>query len=342
LFLSLHENVLKTVLNVVVGSIDAVRYCECVVRRKRLELLRLAALEPKSSASTNSATLAKAGFYLIRTYTAGAMPVDHYENFPVASLLLPPALREPVTAIYVFARNADDFSDEGDLLPAERLAALGRYSAELDAIERDESSSDPVFIRLRLAIKQYRLPLSPFRDLLDAFVQDVGKDRYASHAELIDYCRRSANPVGQLMLHLFSQATPANMELSDSICTALQLINHWQDVAIDWQKGEQGRLYLPQDELLRFGVSEQQIDAGVCNEHWHALMAFQVDRTRALMLEGAPLGRLLPGRIGLEIRAIVAGGLRILDKIEAVDYDVFRQRPVLSALDWPRILLKAL
>jgi len=270
------------------------------------------------------------------------MPVDHYENFPVASLLLPPALREPVAAIYAFARNADDFSDEGDLLPAERLTALSRYSAELDAIERDEPSSDPVFIRLRQTIRQYRLPLPPFRNLLDAFVQDVSKARYASHEELIDYCRRSANPVGQLMLHLFSQATPANLKLSDSICTALQLINHWQDVAIDWKKGDQGRLYLPQDELARFGVTEQQIDVGICDEHWRALMAFQVDRARALMLEGAPLGRLLPGRVGLEIRAIVASGLRILDKIETVDYDVFRQRPILSALEWPRILIKAL
>ena len=313
-----------------------------MVRRKRLELLRLTALEPKSSASTNSATLAKAGFYLIRTYTAGAMPVDHYENFPVASLLLPASLREPVAAIYAFARNADDYSDEGELLPAERLTALGRYSAEIDAIEHNEPSSDPVFIRLRHAIKQYRLPLSPFRDLLDAFVQDVSKARYANHEELVDYCRRSANPVGQLMLHLFSRATPANLKLSDAICTALQLINHWQDVAIDWKKGHQGRLYLPQNELARYGVTESQIDAALCNENWRSLMAFQVDRARNLMLEGAPLGRLLPGRIGLEIRAIVAGGLRILDKIEAVDYDVFRRRPVLSAFDWPRILLKAL
>jgi squalene synthase HpnC len=318
---------------------DTVR---CVVRRKRLELLRLAALEPKSSASTNSATLAKAGFYLISTYTAGAMSSPHYENFPVASLLLPAALREPVGAIYAFARNADDFADEGELEPAERLAALARYATELDAIERNTPASDPVFVRLRPVIGQYGLPLPLFRDLLDAFVQDVGKSRYADYAELSDYCRRSANPVGRLMLHLFAQATPAKLEQSDAICTSLQLINHWQDVAIDWDKGKHGRVYLPQDDLHRFGVTEAQIGSALCDDNWRALMRFQVGRARDLMLQGAPLGRALPGRVGLEIRAIIAGGLRILEKIEAVDYDVFRRRPTLSASDWPRIIFKAL
>lgn len=266
------------------------------------------------------------------------MSVDHYENFPVASVLLPPALREPVAAIYVFARSADDFADEGDLPPEERLRRLDVYKAELDAIEAGRPTTHPVFLRLRPVIAAHDLPLPLFRDLLDAFSQDVVKTRYASYAELIDYCRRSADPVGRLLLHLFKAATPENLRRSDCVCSALQLINHWQDVAIDWAKP---RVYLPQEDLDRFGVADAQIAAGLCDERWRELMRFQVDRARALMLEGAPLGRDLPSRMGLEIRAIVAGGLRILDKIEAVDYDIFRRRPVLEKPDWIRILWRA-
>lgn len=267
------------------------------------------------------------------------MSVDHYENFPVASILLPAALREPVAAIYVFARSADDFADEGQLPAAERLRLLDGYKAELDAIAAGRPTGHPVFQRLRPVIAGYGLPLPLFRDLLDAFSQDVVKTRYADYAELLDYCRRSADPVGRLLLQLFGAATPENLRRSDCVCSALQLINHWQDVAIDWQKP---RVYLPQDELARFGVGEAQIGEARCDERWRALMRFQVDRARALMLAGAPLGGDLPGRIGLEIRAIVAGGLTILDKIEAVDYDIFRRRPVLGKTDWLRVLWRAL
>lgn len=266
------------------------------------------------------------------------MSVDHYENFPVASVLLPAALREPVAAIYVFARSADDFADEGQLSAMERLRLLGEYQAELEAIEAGASTRHPVFVRLRPVIAAHALPLQLFRDLLDAFSQDVSKQRYATYEELLDYCRRSADPVGRLLLRLFGAATPDNLRRSDCVCSALQLINHWQDVAIDWQKP---RVYLPQDELTRFGVTEAQIGAAECDARWRALMRFQVDRARALMLAGAPLGGDLSGRIGLEIRSIVAGGLRILEKIEAVDYDVFRHRPVLKKTDWLRILWHA-
>jgi squalene synthase HpnC len=265
----------------------------------------------------------------------------HYENFPVASVLLPARLREPVAAIYAFARSADDFADEGDLPPAARLDLLDGYRGELDAIATGAPTEHPVFLRLRPAVSAHRLPLPLFRDLLDAFAQDVVKTRYASFAELMDYCRRSADPVGRLLLHLFGAVTPDNLRRSDAICSALQLINHWQDVAIDAAKPVP-RFYLPQDDMARFNVTEAAIHRRVASADFCALMRFEVDRARALMLEGAPLGRLLPGRIGLEIRAIVAGGLRILDKIEAVDYDVFNRRPVLGKLDWPRILLKAL
>ncbi|MGB7802165.1 squalene synthase HpnC, partial [Buttiauxella sp.] len=235
---------------------------------------------------------------------------DHYENFPVASLLMPAHLRPAVEAIYAFARSADDFADEGDLSAAERLRLLAGYRAELDRIESQEETDHPVFQRLRPHIEAYGLPLQLFRDLLDAFAQDVVKDRYASFDELMDYCRRSADPVGRLLLHLFAAATPDNLRRSDAVCSALQLINHWQDIGIDIGKGPQGRIYLPQDEMTRFRVTTDTLQRRATSADFCALMRFQTDRARALMLSGAPLGRALPGRIGLEIRAIVAGGLR--------------------------------
>ncbi len=267
------------------------------------------------------------------------MPANHYENFPVASILLPARLREPVAAIYAFARSADDFADEGQRTAAERLALLADYQSELDAIETGQPTTHPVFLRLRPVIAEHELPLRPFRDLLDAFGQDVSQTRYATFAELIDYCRRSADPVGRLLLRLFRADGPENVRLSDAICSALQLINHWQDVAVDWGKG---RVYLPQEDLVHFGIAETRIAAGEIDQRWCSLMNFQVGRARALMIRGAPLGRALPGRIGLEIRAIVAGGLRILDKIEAANYDVFHQRPVLRASDWLRVVWSAI
>jgi phytoene synthase len=267
------------------------------------------------------------------------MSVEHYENFPVASLLLPAHLREPVEAIYGFARSADDIADEGDLTSAERLQRLAAYTTELDVIAAGQLPTNPICLRLARAIAAHDLPLQAFRDLLDAFTQDVTKTHYADYAELLDYCRRSANPVGRLLLHLFGAATPENLQRSDAICSALQLINHWQDVAIDWRKP---RVYLPQDDLASYGVDAAQIAAQRVDTRWRGLMRFQVDRARALMRSGASLGADLPGRIGLEIRTIVAGGLRILERIEAVDYDVFRQRPTLQTGDWLRVLWRAL
>ena len=267
------------------------------------------------------------------------MPVDHYENFPVASWLLPRHLREPVTAIYGFARNADDIADEGELDAATRLAQLAGYRQELANIAAGIPSGQPIFQRLAAAIASHNLPLSPFSDLLDAFSQDVVKQRYASFAELQDYCRRSANPVGRLLLKLFHAESAQQLAWSDAICSSLQLINHWQDISLDWARG---RVYLPQEDLLRFRVNETQIAAGRTDERWRALLAFEVARARTMMQTGAPLTRTLPGRIGLELRLIVAGGLAILDKIEAVDYDVFRRRPVLKPWDWPLVMAKAL
>jgi phytoene synthase len=266
------------------------------------------------------------------------MSVDHYENFPVASILMPRRLRKPVAAIYHFARAADDIADEGELSNEERLQQLDEFRDELDHIANGETPFLPLFQRLAIEIQAHALPLQPMHDLLDAFSQDVVKKRYNDYDELLDYCRRSANPVGNLLLHLYEEATPVNIAYSDTICTALQLINFWQDVAKDWQIG---RVYLPQDDLARFGVSEAQIAEGRCDDNWRALMKFEVDRARALMLSGKPLGSILTGRIGLEMRMIIQGGLRILAKIEAADYDVFNHRPVLKPHDWVIMLARS-
>jgi len=267
------------------------------------------------------------------------MSVGHTENFPVASVLLPAALRHPVSLIYRFARTADDFADEGDLQPHERLARLENYRAELRRLEAGRSPGSPFFRELGEVVAAHRLPLAPFYDLLDAFSQDVTKQRYASFAELMDYCRRSAEPVGRLMLHLYRESDARNIACSDAICSALQLVNFWQDVEIDFRKN---RIYLPQDDMARFGVTEDQIAAGDASGGWWELMRFQIERARSMMLAGAPLATRLRGRVGLEIRTVVQGGLRILEKLERVRGDVFRHRPVLKAFDWPLMLWRAL
>lgn len=257
---------------------------------------------------------------------------SHYENFPVASPLLPARLRKAVRVIYAFARSADDIADEGHASPTDRIAALDAYEAELDRIDAGQPPASALFVELAAVIAEYEvLDTRPLRDLLSAFRQDVVKTRYANWPELLDYCRRSADPVGRIMLALHGERDPALLAMSDAICSALQVINFLQDVAIDWQKA---RIYLPGEDLLRFGVDEQQIAQGHIDGCWQALMQFEVDRARALMLSGAPLARRVPGRLGWELRFIVLGGLRILEKIEAVGHDVFRQRPKLGKADW--------
>jgi phytoene synthase len=267
------------------------------------------------------------------------MSVSHYENFPVASVLLPENLRHPVSVIYRFARTADDFADEGDLPPSERLAALEGYRAELRRLEAGQSATSPLFKELREVVAAYRLPLDPFYDLLDAFSQDVTKLRYANFCELMDYCHRSANPVGRLMLHLYGRSDDTSRALSDAICSALQLTNFWQDVDSDFLRS---RIYLPQDDMARFGVTEAQIAARDASGGWWNLMRFQIDRSRWMMLRGAPLARRLSGRVGLELCAVVQGGLIILEKLERANGDVFQRRPVLRAWDWPLLLARAI
>lgn len=286
------------------------------------------------------------------------MPVDHYENFPVASFLLPRALRRSVTDLYRFARSADDIADEGDATDAQRLASLARYEAMLDRIDASsmarrqpledtisassrqtltnaapefDADLSPVFTPLTATIARHDLPLTPFRRLLSAFAQDVVIKRYADFPALLDYCQRSADPVGELMLRLYGAATPQHMAWSNAICSGLQLTNFWQDVGVDWAKG---RIYLPADDMARFGVTEDAIANAQVDAPFRALMAFEVDRARALLHFGAPLALALPGRIGWELRLVLLGGLRILERIEAVGFDVFRARPVLARSDW--------
>ena len=274
------------------------------------------------------------------------MAVDHYENFPVASWLLPKPLRPAVVAIYRFARSADDIADEGDALPAQRLDALEQYRIALTVLASGEqdSASLPealreIFLPLGRAIKEHRLPFQSFFDLLTAFEQDLAQARYPNNEAVMAYCRLSANPVGLLMLHLYQTTDALSIEQSDAICSALQRVNFLQDVAIDWNKN---RIYLPGDALTRFGVSEETIAQGECTQAWRGLMAEQVKQCRALLHFGYPLGRRLPGRIGLELRLIVQGGLKILEKIEQVEFDVFTQRPILRPTDWITMFWRAL
>jgi phytoene synthase len=266
------------------------------------------------------------------------MTVDHYENFPVASILLPRRLRRAVEIIYHFARQADDFADEGDVADAVRLSRLDAFRAELNRIAAHEKPLTPLFANMAEIVELHQLPIQLFHDLLDAFTQDVIIKRYANFDEVLDYCRRSANPVGRLLLHLYDEATPQNLIYSDAICTSLQLINFWQDVKKDYAIN---RIYLPLDDMTRFGVTEANIAEGQVDAAWQELMQFQTRRAREMMNSGKPLGTILTGRIGLEMRLIIAGGLGILAKLDGVRYDVFQKRPTLRPFDWVIMLFRS-
>lgn len=272
---------------------------------------------------------------------------SHYENFPVASVFLPRHLREPISLIYSFARQADDFADEGELTIEQRLQLLDGFRQELDLLQAYIKPQTPFFETLGQMIKTQKLPYELFYDLLDAFSQDVVKTRYANYAEVLDYCRRSANPIGRLLLHLYHKASAENLELADHICSALQIINFLQDIAIDFKKNEgKQRIYMCQDELAEFDISESDIARFVAgepiNEQWQRFMQFYLQRVSNQMRAGKALGRILKGRIGFEMRMIIAGGERIITKISRVNGDIFRSRPTLNAWDWVTILFKAL
>lgn len=269
----------------------------------------------------------------------GIVHAGHYENFPVASVLLPARLRRAVRAIYGFARSADDIADEGDLTPAQRLAGLQAMRESLNEIGRGGLPAEPMLGELAATIRAHRLPVQPFHDLLDAFSQDVTKHRYDHFGEVMGYCRKSANPIGRLLLRLFGDEDVRHLAWSDGICSALQLINFLQDVAVDYRKG---RIYLPADEMARFGVSERQIAEGRVDALWQQFMKFQIERARRMLAAGAPLGRALPGRLGLEVRLIILGGERILYRLHETGGDVFHRRPVLRLPDWLYMLRRAL
>lgn len=273
------------------------------------------------------------------------MSVDHYENFPVASVLLPKHLRDPIKHIYWFSRSADDIADEGEFSDAWRLEQLQGYREALAQIQNGHlqlKADDPraaIFTPLAPVIAQYELPISLFTDLLTAFEQDITVKRYQSYAALHDYCKHSADPVGRLLLHLYNELRPDSLMMSDAICTGLQLTNFWQDVAIDWKKD---RVYVALDELEAFGLEPSYIGARCAGARtdpaqdvqWQQLMQKQVSYARGLLQQGMPLAKRLPGRIGLELRLIVLGGLRILERIDQVQYDVFNARPKLGKTDW--------
>lgn len=269
-----------------------------------------------------------------------ALGVDHYENFPVASWLCPSALRPAVRAIYAFARTADDLADEGDASAPQRLAALDAFERALlgctQASPSPASAWPQVFEPLARAIERHHLPMQPFRDLLCAFRQDVRHSasghRYANEAELLDYCRRSANPVGRLMLHLAGMNASLDLRQSDAICTALQLINFWQDLSVDVPRG---RHYLPLDAFSGHGLRPEAWPPTADDEVAAAqtMVLALCGQARKLMLEGAALACRMPGRLGWELRLVVQGGLRLLDHLETLRGASWRQRPTLGTAD---------
>jgi hydroxysqualene synthase len=274
-------------------------------------------------------------------------PIAHYENFPVASILCPAHLRAPIAAIYHFARSADDLADEGDATPAQRLQDLQAYRQNLicacDPAGTLEARWAHVFGPLQATIAAQQLPVQLLHDLLDAFEQDILKTRdgagYENRAELLDYCRRSANPIGRLVLHLYGVSETQALRLSDEICTALQLINFWQDLSLDIPRG---RYYLTQEDCTRFGVLQTDLLACRQTPAINHLIAAGAASARARMLEGAALVHRLPGRAGWELRLVVQGGLRILDKIEALQFAILSTRPTLRWWDFPVLLWRAL
>ncbi|MBN9462278.1 MAG: squalene synthase HpnC [Burkholderiales bacterium] len=262
--------------------------------------------------------------------------VDHYENFPVGSLLIPARLRPALVAIYRFARYADDLADEGEAASAERLAAL----EALDRALRGEGLDPPIVAQLRPHLAAHALPVAPLRALLSAFAQDCGTVRHASWNSVLDYCRRSANPVGELVLRLFGAWNAATRERSDAICTALQVLNFLQDLAVDWRRG---RLYLPLDELRAAGLGERDVaravEAGrLVDPQLAWFLDTQTARARAMLQAGAQLVGQLPWRLSLELRAIVAGGLRIAERLAAAGSDPVAARPSLGWRDAPALM----
>ena len=265
----------------------------------------------------------------------------HYENFPVGSVLVPKSLRQYFYSIYAFARTADDFADEGyeeNYREQDRLDLLNEWRLMLREAFTGRARH-PIFIALADTQAKFALPLTLFEDLLSAFSQDVVKRRYQTFAELTDYCRRSANPIGRLILLLFGYRDEARHLMSDSICTGLQLANHWQDVEVDLRKD---RVYLPEEDLRQYGLSVEMLKTQTTSPTFSELMQFEIARARQLFSQGKPLCTAVTGRLGIELRVVWLGGVKILKAIEENGYDVFRKRPVITRGDKLQILFRAL
>jgi len=277
-----------------------------------------------------------------------AVGVGHYENFPVASLLCPPRLRDPVRAIYAFARTADDIADEGDAAPATRLAELARFrdALRVTVARLGGSAAVPVagqwlgtFSALERALREHALPERLLHDLLDAFEQDVHNPGYSDRTALLDYCRRSANPIGRLLLHLYGITDVEAQRQADAVCSSLQLINFWQDLSVDLPRG---RNYLPRSDASRHGIDASDTRRLTDSPALRALVRDLARWAAELMAEGAPLPPRIPGRAGWELRLVVHGGWRILERISSMDFGSIGQRPQLRATDVPLLAWRTL
>jgi phytoene synthase len=262
---------------------------------------------------------------------------EHYENFPVASILLPKKIRRHVAAIYAFARTADDYADEPGSTQQERLAKLGEWEEKLLACTGG-TASDPVFLALGDTMRKFDIPAALFRSLLTAFRSDVNVTRYASFEDVSAYCRNSADPVGRLILILFGYRNEKLFAYSDYICTALQLTNFWQDVSVDIRKG---RIYFPLEDLQRFGCTEEDLLGGIFKEETAALIRFEVERTEELFEKGKPLLSAVDKRLQWELKLIWSGGMRILKKIRKLNFNSVYRRPQLGRTDKVSLLFRS-
>lgn len=279
---------------------------------------------------------------LARAYAAcERLAQSHYENFPVASRLLPPAMRPHVAAVYAFARIADDIADEGTATPQERQARLQECRERLHSAvaARAHEAADPLVLALGHTIRSRDLPVSLFDDLLSAFAQDTTTTRYASWNDLLDYCRRSANPIGRLVLRIAGRADPALDRSSDALCTALQLTNFWQDFGRDWRAG---RLYVPREVFATVGAREDDLAAGHLTDAWSTALAQCVDKTRRLFEDGRAVCDGVGGRLRYELRATWVGGRRVLERVDIERRELLRTRPTLGPGDLPYLLWRTL
>jgi squalene synthase HpnC len=264
------------------------------------------------------------------------MARSHYENFPVASRFVPERLRKYVWALYAFARSADDFADEARYA-GRRAEALSFWEEQLERAFHGEAEH-PVFVALKETIDRCEIPITPFQLMLTAFHMDLSVNRYPTWSQLENYCQHSAHPVGRLVLYVFGYRDPALHAYSDDICTALQLTNFLQDVAVDMKKD---RIYIPEEDRRHFGVTESMIYARELTPEFKDMMRFEVARARSLFERGRPLLEKVGNDLGFELCMIWHGGSTILDKLDAVDYDIFNKRPVLNAADKARMVAKA-